>query len=260
MPSLFQIKSFLRHWLLRVDEHSIHSPFFFDLYEKVIRNKQGIPDFRDIEAVRQKLLASTTEIEVVDLGAPSHYFTGSKRPLSQVAATSASPVNHARLLYRLATYLQATLLVELGTSVGMTTLYLSRVPNARVITFEGNPQLIDVAKTHVELFQATNIQIVEGQLDETLHRFLQQPAKIHLALLDANHRYEPTVRYFNLLMKRMTEKGVVVIDDIYRSEEMARAWQELKSHELVYGSVDLFTCGILFLDPALNRQHYIWAV
>jgi hypothetical protein len=26
---------------------------------------------------------------------------------------------------------------------------------------------------------------------------------------------------------------------------------------LVYGSIDLYRCGILFFDPALNKQHFI---
>jgi len=77
-------------------------------------------------------------------------------------------------------------------------------------------------------------------------------------LMDANHRYGPTMKYYALLMRRLDENSIVVLDDIHYSEEMERAWHDIRTHELVYGSVDVFGCGILFFDPALNRQHYIW--
>ena len=78
--------------------------------------------------------------------------------------------------------------------------------------------------------------------------------------MDANHRYDATMRYFHLISKRISEKGIIVLDDIHYSKEMGRAWKELSRHQLVYGSVDLFRCGILFFDPALNRQHYTWVL
>ncbi|MCW5912649.1 MAG: SAM-dependent methyltransferase, partial [Cyclobacteriaceae bacterium] len=72
--------------------------------------------------------------------------------------------------------------------------------------------------------------------------------------------HTPTTRYFELLAKRIQTKGIIALDDIYHSPEMAKAWHELRRHPLVYGSVDLFRCGLLFFDPVLNRQHYVWSI
>ncbi len=241
-----------------MDEHSIHSPYFFDFYEKVILNKNQISGFDEIEQVRNKLLQSTLEIEVKDLGAQSNHFKSEKRVLSKVAETSISPRSLCELLFRLVNYMDATSIIELGTSAGITSLYLAKQPHSKVITFEGNKELINIAQAHFEYFETKNIKLIEGNLDNTLSDYLQNPAKIDFALMDANHRYEPTMRYFNLLSKRIAHKGIIVLDDIYHSEEMAKAWKELSKHELVYGSADLFRCGILFFDPALNRQHFVW--
>lgn len=260
MSALFQIKSYFRHWLHTVDEHSIHSPFFFDFYEKVIKHKTAQADFSAIEAVRKKLLTSTMEIEMNDLGAPSRHFKNEKRTLSKIAATSLSPQPWCELLYRIIHYLNATSILELGTSAGITTLYLAKQANAQVVTFEGNAAMINIALTNFEYFTTPNIRLIQGNLDSTLSDYLQSPAKLHFVLMDANHRYEPTLRYFSMLSKRISEKGVIVLDDIHHSEEMTRAWQELRQHQLVYASVDLFRCGILFFDPALHRQHYTWTL
>lgn len=260
MSASFQVKSYLRHWLTTVDEHSIHSPFFFDFYQRVIVNKQPAPDTTRIEAVRSKLLINQTEVAYQDVGSSSKHFKTSKRKLSDIAHTSLLPQKWAQLLYRIALFTEAKKIVELGTSMGLTSLYLSQVPKSTVYTFEGNPSMINVAITHFEFFTVKNIILIEGNIDNTLSDHLQNPAKVQFAFIDANHRFEPTLHYFDLLAKRMGDKGIMVIDDIHASPEMDKAWQEMKHHELVYGSVDLFRMGILFFDLSLNKQHYIWSL
>lgn len=261
MANFFQVKSFLNHWLDTVDAHSIHSPFFFDFYNKVIKkDHQDNPAFRAIEEIRNKLLVNSTEVIVNDLGAKSAHFKHERRTLSKIAQTSLTPSLYCRLYSRIIDYIGAKKILELGTSMGITTLYLAQNNHAQVTTFEGNSSMINMALTHFEYFNTKNIDLVEGNLDTELSNYLLKPVKIDFALMDANHRYEPSVRYFNLLSRRMSDKGIIVVDDIYYSEEMNRAWKELCNHQLVYGSIDLFRCGILFFDPVLNRQHYIWSV
>jgi predicted O-methyltransferase YrrM len=258
--NLIQIKSYLNHWLSTVDEHSIHSPFFFDLYDKVIKSKTELSGFEEIEKTRAKLLQDQTQITVSDLGAKSKHFKNDKRTIAQVATTSLGPQQMASFLFKTITHLDAQQIVELGTSMGVTSLYMGKKKNAVVHTFEGNPSMINIALTNFDYFETKNINLIEGNIDDTLPKFLQAPMKIDFALMDANHRYEPTIHYFNLLTKRIADKGVIVVDDIYNSTEMGKAWNQLKNHPLVYGSVDLFRCGILFFDTALNKQHYVWAL
>ncbi len=258
MQNFFRVKSFLNHWLDTIDEHSLHSPFFFDFYSKVIKGKHD-DSFIEVEKTRDRLLSNRSMVNVKDLGAPSSHFKTNDRTISQVASTSLTKEKQCALFFRIVKYFNAKNIVELGTSMGITTLYLSRAEGSKVTTFEGNPDMINIALTNFDYFKQKNITLVKGNIDETLHDYLQNPAKIDFALIDANHRYEPTVRYFNLLARRMGDHGVMVIDDIYYSEEMARAWNELKKHDLVYGSIDLFHCGILFFDLNLNKQHFIWS-
>ena len=259
--AMHQIKSYLNHWLDAVDEHSIHSPFFFDFYNQVMKNDNAADNrFTHIEALRQKLLVNNSALKITDLGAPSAHFKDETRNIAEVAATSLCSPKYCRLLFRIVEQQQSATVVELGTSMGLTSLYLALNPLTQVTTFEGNRALINIALTHFESFEMKNITLVEGNIDSTLEGFIQNPAKIDFVFMDANHRYEPTMRYFNLLAKRISPKGIIVMDDIYHSKEMTQAWRELRKHELVYGSVDLFRCGILFFDPSLNRQHYTWSL
>lgn len=262
MSTFFQLKAYINHWLDAVEEHSLHSPFFFDFYDKVIKG-QSEEDFSRIESTREKLLATESSIEVVDLGSgsSSKSLQSRTRKISDIAATSLTPAYLAQLYVRICQYTEVHNIVELGTSLGLTSLYLSGLPDCKVYSFEGSHSIANIALTNFEYFEKKNIHLVEGDIANTLPRFLQDNlAKIGFALVDANHRYAPTIQYFEWLMKRFNEKSIMVIDDIHHSPEMEKAWNELKKHYLVYGSVDLYRCGILFFEPGLNRQHFVWAL
>jgi hypothetical protein len=75
--------------------------------------------------------------------------------------------------------------------------------------------------------------------------------------MDANHHYEPTLKYFNWLLPVIHSMSIIIMDDIHYSAEMEKAWEEIKNHEQVHASIDLFRCGILFFDPSLNKQHVV---
>ena len=64
------------------------------------------------------------------------------------------------------------------------------------------------------------------------------------------------MEYVCYLLPRITEKGVVVIDDIHYSPEMKRAWDELKQHAYVTTSMDLYHVGLLYVDKHYLKRHY----
>lgn len=257
-PYFFRIKSFLTYWLEAVDEHSLHSPFFFDLYTTHIKPPPVPGEFEEIEHLRNKLLHDHRAIDVQDFGSKAS--KPSKRTISRIARTSLSSKRYSTLYFRLASAVHATTLVELGTSFGINTLYLAQTPGATVTTFEGAPAIADIAGLTFEFAGSTNVRLVVGNIDKTLPEFLQHTRRVDFAFIDANHRYEPTLRYFEWLLKKVHESSVVVIDDIHHAPEMERAWNKIKQHRLVCASVDIFRCGILFFDPSLNNQHVILQV
>jgi predicted O-methyltransferase YrrM len=255
---LFRIKCFLSYWLEAVDEHSLHSPFFFDLYTRQIKPVSPSPGYPHIESLRNKLLHDHRTIPLRDLG------TGGKerssRKISDIAKTSLSSPRFSAIFARLISYFNASCVVELGTSLGITTLYLAEKSDATVTTFEGAPAVADIAALTFEFAGKQNIDLVMGNIERTLPAFLQRVRKVDFAFIDANHRYDATLRYFEWLLKKVHEKSVIVIDDIHHSPEMHQAWQTIRNNRLVYASSDLFRCGIVFFDPSLNKQHVILQV
>lgn len=257
MPTLFQLKSYLTYWLDAVDEHSLHSPFFFDLHTKVVTTAIDKEGYQPYEALRGKLLDNQQTIAIADPGAGSIPLKGNLRKVADIAATSITPQKYSALYARIIRHFGCKHIVELGTSFGINALYLASAPGARVTTFEGSRAIASIAQTTFGFAQAQNIRLVEGNIDTTLPAYLLDSPKVDLAFIDANHRYEPTLRYANGLIRKAHSKSMLIVDDIHYSPEMEKAWKVLKQHELVYASADLFRCGILFFDPSLNKQHVV---
>ncbi len=209
----------------------------------------------EAEALRSLLLQNKEELTYDDPGAGSAVMKNN-RTIADLARISSTPPAYAALYSRLAKWINARYIIELGTCLGLTTLYLNG-SERKVYTFEGVPQLADLAQMHFEQFGASGIHIIRGNIDKTLRPTLENIPQVDFALVDANHLYQPTIHYTELLIKKAHNGTVIVIDDIHLNKEMETAWSDLRRHPLVYCSVDLFRCGMLFFSPSVNRQHVV---
>lgn len=257
--AFYRFTSYLHYWLRCVDKHSLHSPFFFDFYVHVIEGASHNSEFTKAEALRKELLSTTTELTFSDLGA---YKSQPARTISikSIASTSLSPAKFSNIYKRAIHYFKAKEIIELGTSLGINTLYLANETKTHVTTFEGVPEIATIANDTFQFANAKNISLIEGNIDNTLPQFIEKSKNIDFAFIDANHKAEPCLHYFEWILKKCTQESILVLDDIHHSAEMETAWQQIKSHPLVYGTADLYRCGFVFLNPTLNRQHWQLAV
>src|SRR5690606_22891231 len=118
------------------------------------------------------------------------------------------------------------------------------------------PKTAEFASENFQSLKLGNIQLIEGNLDETLSETLKKVEKVDFAFLDGNHRYEPTMRYFRQLLAKADENSVFVIDDIYWSAEMERAWKEIVAMPEVTVALDLFQIGIVFFRKSQEKEYF----
>jgi len=79
-----------------------------------------------------------------------------------------------------------------------------------------------------------------------------------LAFIDGNHRKEPTLRYFQLLLQKANRPAVIILDDIHWSPEMEAAWEVVKSHPQSLLTIDLFFLGLVFFSNDFKvKQHFV---
>jgi len=254
------IAAYFKYLLRSGNEHSIHSPFLFDLYTQVIAAKNDAnPDYAVLKKLRKELLASREQINILDLGAGSRVNKSNLRKIGTVAKNAEKPEKFGKLFNRLVQRFQPKTILELGTSLGLTTLYLSKAkPDANILTFEGCPATAEIARQNFTRLDAGNIDIILGNIDQTLPETLTRlKPKLDFAYFDANHRYEPTVRYFEDCLPYLHNDSVFIFDDIYWSAEMTQAWEYIKKHPQVTLSVDLFWIGLVFFRKEQVKEDFI---
>jgi predicted O-methyltransferase YrrM len=230
----------------------------FDFIKNVLNDHHSKPFYKSIENRRKELLRNKDYIDVEDFGAGSGIIRTNKRRIDKIAASSLKPKKYAQLMHRMVSYYKPSNIIELGTSLGITSTYLAcGHKKAQVDTFEGSSAIAAIARETFEKLSLNNIQIHQGDFDDTLPIFLASRPKIDLAFIDGNHRKEPTLRYFEELLKVANDNTIIIFDDIHWSEEMESAWESIKNHPKVTLTTDLFFIGIvLFKKDFLTKQHF----
>jgi predicted O-methyltransferase YrrM len=239
--------------------HGIHSPFVFDFVLNVLNNGRKYHPPAAIETIRRRLLKDVRTIEIRDPGAGSRVENTARRKIGSIARSALKPKKYAELLYRLCRHYQPGTIVELGTSLGITTSYMA-VANAdsKLTTIEGVPAIAALAEDHFVTLDLKNISLVAGNFDEVLPQVLHGASTVGLAYIDGNHRYEPTMNYFRQLLSVADADSIFVFDDIHWSKEMERAWEEIRQHPSVQYTIDIFFLGFVFFKKEFKvKQHFL---
>ena len=251
---------YLRYLLIsrHIRGHGIHSPFVFDLVNRIFRNKINPAIVLVIENIRKKRCTDNRQIQVTDLGAGSVRIKGNLRKVSEIAVNSAVPSKYCYLLANMAGRFGNTSIVELGTSLGLSTMYMAAMrPDSVVYTIEGCPVLCSVAKENFNIAGLDNIELLNGSFDEILPELTGRGISPGLVFIDGNHRKEPVLRYFTQISGMINKDSVVIIDDIHLSEEMEEAWTEIRKMKNVSFTIDIFRMGIVFFRQGMNHFDYI---
>jgi predicted O-methyltransferase YrrM len=253
-------KKYLNYWFTASNGtgHGVHSPFVFDFIKFVLNDTKQYPCYKATELLRHKLLNDHAEIEVEDFGAGSTQIKTSSRKISSIAATSLKSRKFSQLLFRIVQYYKPSTIIELGTSFGITTAYLAKGnPNAWVNTLEGASSIGAIAQRNFDTLSLKNIQLLQGDFEFTLPQALQSITAVDLAFIDGNHRKEPTLKYFQLLLAKSVSSTILIFDDIHWSSEMEAAWTAIKEQPAVTLTIDLFFIGLVFINPDFKvKQHF----
>ena len=243
--------------------HGIHSPFVFEFIEKVLNDRKEYPAYIQIEQLREELLRNKTKLKIEDLGAGSSVNGGSRRSISDITKNAAKAKKWGQLLFRMAQYYKTENILELGTSLGISAAYLaSGNPQGKLITLEGANAIASIAARNFNKLGLRNIELISGDFDNALPTVivsnqLKPDELFDMVFVDGNHRKEPTLRYFEMLLPAMANASVIVFDDVHWSLEMEEAWKRICDDPRVMLSVDLFFIGLVFFRPAFKvKQHF----
>jgi tRNA/tmRNA/rRNA uracil-C5-methylase (TrmA/RlmC/RlmD family) len=167
----FRTSKYLKYILLSKHRkgYGINSPFVFDLVSRVFRNKIDPDIVCCIEKVRKKMISDDRLIVVKDLGSGSEKLKTNLRKVSEIARHSSVPVKYGVLLSNMAAEFGEPNILELGTSFGISTMYLAACcPDRVVYTIEGCPEIAEIAAHNFKEVGISNTEFLTGSFDEVL--------------------------------------------------------------------------------------------
>lgn len=162
-------------------------------------------------------------------------------------------------MYRLVKHYEPRHIIELGTSLGITTAYLSKAnPSANIITMEGSTSIVSVAAQNFKKLACSNIRLLNGNFDDLLPPVISELTTIDLAYIDGNHRLEPTLNYFAQFLDKKNNNSIFIFDDIHWSMAMEEAWEKIKAHPSVRCTIDIFFLGFVFFrEEFKSKQDFV---
>src|SRR5688572_15500482 len=140
---------YLNYWVTASNGkgHGMHSPFVFDFITRVLNDKNNYPAYQRVEGLRRKLLQDSRLFVIEDFGAGGRFLEKHEKTINSIARNAAKSKKYGQLLFRMIKHYQPATILELGTSLGITTSYLALAkPNARLMTMEGAREIAGVAR------------------------------------------------------------------------------------------------------------------
>ena len=261
MYSQFQLAKKYFHYYLHASSgmgHGIHSPFVFDFIKNILNDKKKYECFPPIEKIRKELLHDKRVIQVEDFGAGSLAVPGKQKKVNDIATSSLKSEKLAQLLFRIIKYYNLKTIIELGTSLGITSAYLAANKTSEVFTLEGAKNVAAIAENNFKKLGLQNIKVIQGNFDDTLPPLVAQVKNIDLAFVDGNHLKTPTLKYFQQFLQKANDRSVFIFDDIHWSVGMEGAWKEIQQHPSVTLTIDLFFIGLVFFRKDFKaKQHFV---
>lgn len=259
MNTLSNISSYLKYYLNAKNAHGVHSPFVYKFVTELLESKnEDYYQFKELDKVRAELLNNDSEIEIKDFGAGSKVFKGNRRKISDIAKHGISKGKFSELYFKLVNFTNAQFIVELGTSLGLNTLYLAKANSKAVVySIEGCPELAQFAG---ELFKKNNTKVflINDTFENAFPRLLNEIPRLDLLYVDGNHNYKSTIDYFRMALEKKHNDSVFIFDDINWNDDMRKAWSDIVSHPEVTLSLDLYYAGIIFFrKEQKEKEHFV---
>lgn len=245
---------FILHQLNAKSIYSIHSPFLYELVKECFDKNNHYYFFDEANIIREKIKTSDQKIKYENIGSPSVNLKDKEVSVREILKTAVTPKELSEIYFRIIVFLKCRNILELGTSLGINTMYLAHATKGKVISIEGQKALFNFASELFNQYQIKNVELINQHFDNILPELVQQNI-FDFVLIDGNHTYEATLNYFELLKNKMSDKSVMIIDDIYWNKEMTAAWEKIIQSDEISASIDLFRCGILIFNKDIKTKY-----
>lgn len=223
MPRIYKISRTGLRLIYKVRHHrghGIHSPFVFNLINKVIEEKLPYYAFNDIKAYVNLLCGKSPKTDKIN-----------------------------RLSFRLMNYFNVESILEIGSGTGLNTLFLT-APDSKIVCRSIESDIKKRAKLSV-LYDNWNRQI---QLYSDLNSV--QARKTDCIYINLKNYKVQSEELTALIKNCLYENSFIVVEGIRTNRKNKIQWERIKNLDNRTIVLDLFNIGIVFFNPTLYPWEY----
>jgi len=239
--------------------HGIHSPFAFNLIHNVWQQHLNAGILEKLRFLDAKNRKDSILVNVRRVGAGSLVTKKEMRSVSSIFRSASIPKRYGRLLYATTAYFKPDMVLEFGTSLGISSAWLALGnPQCELYTVEAIAALAEKARENHRAIGLQNTHILNLDFEQFMQEFDLPKKKKYLLYIDGNHTRKATLQMFDFALQHLyTRHLVVIIDDIHWSAGMEQAWQQIQKHHQVTLTLDIFRMGFVFFNSDLYPQNFI---
>lgn len=235
-----------------------------DVYEQLVSGSVSLEEqtvLQKINELRIALCASDEMMHFKKIWEPEdsdQYNKDASIAVKNMARTAAIPPKWGEFHFRLLRTVKPENCLELGTNLGISASYLCSAlqlnQKGTLVTLEGIPNFAEVAERGLTRLGLSNMEIITGLFSDTLEGVLNKYKKFDYVFIDGHHQKKPTLDYFEVIKPYLAENAVVIFDDIYWSEGMQEAWQEVIKQENIQSAFDFYKLGIIIYNAKITKS------
>lgn len=227
-----QIISYLSFIINSKNHHGIHSPFIYDLVTKGFYQRVSSQNL-------------------------SLYFDYKKELKREIKTWRYNEISRKKAIFiaTLIQYLPLEHILEIGTSYGTSTAAISCASkNLNITTLEQSEKIGAIANKMFEKFNLKNTKLLIGDYHATIKFIVNKT--FDLIYLSKRHNELISLELFISCLPFINNNSVIMFENIHRSNEMERVWEQVKSHSKVTVTIDTFQWGLVFFRKEQQKEHF----
>jgi len=227
--------------------YGVHSPFVFDLITNVIEEKCAYYSYADVSRIRTQLSKNNGFVN----------YRGKRISVKKAVQRFCILRKEGEFLFRLTNRYKPRKILAIGSSLGLTPLYLSRYNSlVQCITLECESDFAEIAAHLLNKEANPLLQIRTGLYHELLPESLSQLKQVDCLFISKDIGINDSETIFEQCLPFVHDKTVCVWAGIHSSSEKVHHWKQICQHPKVTVAVDLFQLGLLFFQPKLHKRVY----
>lgn len=155
---------------------------------------------------------------------------------------------HARELFRITNHYRPESIIAAGSPVAACAMTMAR-PAATKFSIGNAEPSAEVA----EVLEAYGCTIKRGDTGALLEESLTELGRTSMLYIGYGDNY---AELFDIALKHVNERSIIVIEGIHRDKAIKRWWQEVVNNPTTILTHDFYSYGIVLFNSERRKQHY----